>query len=38
MIHLYNFSDSEGSYVQPETQMSGSTGRPSITESEYKIY
>lgn len=32
---LYYFSDSEGSYVQPETQIIGSNGRPSIAESEY---
>jgi hypothetical protein len=34
MRYLYDSSDSDGSYVQPETQMSASTGRPSIAESE----
>ncbi|PNF43435.1 hypothetical protein B7P43_G12542 [Cryptotermes secundus] len=30
-------TDSEGSYVQPDTQMSGSTGRPSIAETEWSL-
>ncbi|GFG29559.1 hypothetical protein Cfor_00289 [Coptotermes formosanus] len=36
-ISLHYFSDSSASYVQPNTQMSGSTGQPSITQTEWSM-